>query len=311
MTWLRGLRRFLGWRFYSHSPFLTQTSNFLKSYQLVQIFYFFMLYFALDRNWMYTRIADSPSLDLLWPVLWIQYFHPVTGAKALYLCLLGSVLLSAWQPWRRSFRILTAISMFLFVALFDSLGKVADEFQCLIWISFVLVFLPNRSRAGVLKSRRQRQIYLFVVWSAQTMFLFFYSLSGFWKLRHTVFAEHSWHLLGAEASYYVLYEYFRTGTKSMLFDLALNQSWIFTLALPLVIGMQLSSLFIAFRPSRHRFWGLAIVLFHGSTYLLQEVLFPANVFIAALLLMGSPFTGLPSTRTKSLADGDGPRCKLP
>lgn len=55
----------------------------------------------------------------------------------------------------------------------------------------------------------------------------------------------------------------------------------------LVIYIELTALFVWFRPNQHRVFGVALVCFHFGTFLLLGISFPRQVLV--LLLIWSPF----------------------
>ena len=61
---------------------------------------------------------------------------------------------------------------------------------------------------------------------------------------------------------------------------------------PLFIGtmyLEGASVFIAFRPRLHRFWGFGLIAFHVGTQLTMNITFPENTLLLAVLLVCSPF----------------------
>src|SRR5262245_34737315 len=81
----------------------------------------------------------------------------------------------------------------------------------------------------------------------------------------------------------------RFGADPPLADLAVRA---LPLGLPIylaVIGVELLSLPIAFRPRLHRPWGAALVLMHVGIGLTLNLFFLSSVFITGLLLLASPF----------------------
>ena len=62
--------------------------------------------------------------------------------------------------------------------------------------------------------------------------------------------------------------------------------WPFYLA---AIYLETFSLLVAFRPTLHRAWGVALILFHLGIYLTLTIMFSWEILLVGLLLVCSPF----------------------
>jgi hypothetical protein len=68
------------------------------------------------------------------------------------------------------------------------------------------------------------------------------------------------------------------------------------------IYLQFFSFWVAFRPSLHKVWALALILFHLASYLFLTISFAPNALLLALLFFNSPFARETENWRDALAD---------
>jgi len=138
-----------------------------------------------------------------------------------------------------------------------------------------------------------RQYFLAVFWSAQLVVLFFYSLTGMWKICLSFNALFEGRIGGFSFggfSYIVANRILQGNEDTVLGHFFVHNEII---GWALYIGtmyLEGASVLIAFRPRLHRVWGTGLILFHFATQLAMGFSFPENVALLGLLFVCSPFT---------------------
>jgi hypothetical protein len=292
----RHLRRFLT----AHRPrdahplFAREPLLLTRAALLVRVFYLAMFYILLDQSNSWPTWLTTTTYNFLWPLQWLTLLNPHHGILLILVGSLFSTLLAGVFPTYRLPRILTCLGMLEFDALFNSFDVLTHGLHAWIWVSFLFIFLPTGPSDAIAQSRRATQRYLRVFWSAQAALLLFYSLSGSFKLlgilvqihRHQINA-----LMPAALPELISMRLLEGSPQSPHFigPFIINHP---CLAWPMELSalyLELFSFAIAFRPALHRMWGLAMVLLHLGIYFTMTILFSWHAFLAALLLIASPF----------------------
>ena len=154
------------------------------------------------------------------------------------------------------------------------------------------VLLPGaRTAWSAEATERQRRAYRHVIVLAQGVLLFFYTLTGLWKLDEAVGA-----LVGPGVSafqvdgfsYLVADNLLQTGRTTLLGDLLVAHPLLGWALFNGTMYLEATSLIVLFRPRLHRAWGIGLILFHLGTNAAMGIFFAANVVLLGLLLLGSP-----------------------
>ncbi len=130
-------------------------------------------------------------------------------------------------------------------------------------------------------------------WSAQLVVLFFYSLTGMWKIYFSFKALFEGRIGGFSFggfSYIVANRILQGNEDTVLGDFFVHHEII---GWALFIGtmyLEGASILIVFRPRLHRVWGVGLILFHFVMRLTMGFAFPENVALVGLLFVCSPFT---------------------
>lgn len=264
---------------------------FERSRFLVRVFYAFTLFNAYSMmSGTVGRVAKAGHFDPLWPLAWIQETYLRSSAELLVAAFTATSLLAFAMPDVRVFRILVCIFLLEVAAIHNSFGAINHGYHMWFWLSFCLIFLPTIKNGGITRIARLK--YLSVVVLAQGTVMFFYSLSGLWKVKlgiYALVAGRSGNFSPEALSYTIADRMLQTGTDPLLGPFFVHNSW---LGWPFFLGLiyvQFVSFAVAFRPDLHQTWGYVLILFHFGTWLLMTIPFPMHVFILSLFFVLSPF----------------------
>lgn len=270
--------------------FARHRDNFLAAERSVRLFYAVALFAASSRldSWRVARL--TPPLEPPWPLAWTTDWN-----SSMMDLVIGSALalsLSALlKPRSRALRTLAFAGLLAFAALENSFGKISHSWHALLGIAFILIFLPDGG-ASANRSATQRQRYLLVFWSAQALFLEFYSLSGMWKAllagRQWLAGEiHTFHpqAMANQISVITL----QTGSEGPAGAFMIEHPLWGWLPYVAAVYFELFALWAAFRPPLQRFWGAALILMHIGIQATMGIRFHWNILLLAVFVVASPF----------------------
>jgi hypothetical protein len=263
-----------------------------RSTLLVRVFYAASLTWALQSSGSWARYADSEAASPLWPAAWwFDWVNVRTGVNIIFGAYLGASMLALLFPEHRIARAAYALTLLQYIALVNGFFKINHGFHAWFFVSVVLVLLPNaRSRA---RDRiADRQNFLMIVWLSQFVLLFFYTLTGAWKVRHAIEQ-----FVGGEVSAFhfrgfslvLARKLLDANTPTILGDFLIRHQllgWALFLA---TMYIETFSVLIAFRPRLHRVWGAGLILFHVGTQLAMAISFQPNVLLLGMFIVCSPF----------------------
>jgi hypothetical protein len=230
------------------------------------------------------------SIDAQWPVAWLPADDAGPGIGAILTLWLAASLWAMLAPTWRSARIASFLLLLQYVGVVNSFGKVNHDLHAWLWVSAVFVFLPRLDVGASRVTTRHR--YLTVIWAAQALTLFFYTLSGLWKVAYAVRD-----LFGTGRTSAFEIDGFSIIVADRLSEIASDAvlgEWFVRNPAPgwaLLIGtmyLEATSLLIAFRPRLHRVWGVGLMCFHIGTQLAMGFTFRPNVLLLGLLFVCSP-----------------------
>ena len=257
-----------------------------KFLQLTRVYHLITVYVILNRrssSWFKSTPTDS-----LWP---IDLVTELTGGYVLAnisttiaLCASAMAILAASFPRMLIWRLGVFLYFFYFNALVNSYGFPAYDMRVYVYTSFALLFLPSISNTRKM-SHRNVLACLAVFWLTQSLLLVKYVLSGFWKIWDS----------GMEI-------FAIDGMTRILISRALSDDLDIPLLLPVVaphagmtqlmyliiIYVEISAIFIVFRPHLHRPLGIVLLLLHWATDWTLNVKFPNSLLIVGLFLVLSP-----------------------
>lgn len=258
-------------------------------------------FYALSFLWLTNHVnemrglRDADAVDPLWPSGWIDHVGLDAGRAIVFWGLALATLFAAALPQWRLARLLFFVALLQFLSIQFGFGKINHNFHGWLWISGILVLLPNRrweARRGV----GDRHYFLTVLWACQVAVLFFYTLTGLWKVYFALDAlqgplKSSLEIDGF--SYILAQRILVTSQDTLLgewFVLNPVPGWLLFTG---TMYLETASLLIAFRPRLHRAWGLGLILFHLGTQVTMGFTFNGNLALLALFFVCSP--AVPST----------------
>lgn len=253
----------------------------------VRLFYLFSIYTVAFRMDFARVFSDAPSAPL-WPVSalaatvgveWLSNTSAVSAAGAAF------GVLALLFPGVAPFRAGVFAYLFLFAAFEHSHGAVNHNDHFMVYVSFALLFLPPSISRPERMRRKDAMASVMVFWFAQSMLLFSYTLSGFWKL-----AEGGWDTFAPDALV-------RTMVAAAMSDGG-GAAWLLPflsdnerVGQALLIGATYCQIFAfvaLFRPHLARPIGVAMILFHFGTKWTLDVMFSRSVFLMGALFVLSP-----------------------
>ena len=282
--------------------FRAQTRAYISARLLVRCYYAALLYFALALLPDWQGILARSALVPLWPVAWlgrVELRHGILFVLVLYLlgAFFGAVL-----PEKRWARALAFLGLFEFVAFNNSFGKIGHSLHVWVLTAFLLIFLPEFSKTF---SRGNRQRFLTIFWGCQATLLLIYTMSGLGKILGAFYqiglGETNAFMPSALASI-VAQRLLETNSRSLLGPWLIDHplaGW------PIMLGdlyLQLFAFCAAFRPSLHKPWAIALILFHIASFLFLTINFAPNALLLALFLILSPFRSPEHNWQHSLGD---------
>lgn len=269
-----------------------QQRSYNRATLIVRVYYAVSVYWVLSATGGWEGYLHSQSADPLWPTRWwFDHVSIHTGIDIIFCAYIATSMIAALVPERRLARILYSFALLQYMAFVNTPDKVNHDLHGWLFVSIVLVFLPR----GPWNERRRiadRQYFLTVVWAATLVLLFFYSLTGFWKVHDASSAFVHGHINGFDLSgfsYIVGQRLLATNTNAVLgvfFSKHALPGWALFMG---TMYLEAGSVMVAFRPRLHRLWGLGLIFFHFGTQLAMGFTFPENVVLVGLLLVCSPF----------------------
>lgn len=254
-------------------------------------------YYAVGLLWVsmqmgrWVDLRNTASFDPLWPAGWIPGDDPRRGITLVLIAYTGATVLAMCFPKQRLARLAYSVALLQFLSVSMAFGKINHDYHAWWWTSALLVFLPTGGafRRG---GRAVQHRLLATLWAAQVMILFFYTLTGLWKLEHAVRALRSGAVSAFELdgfSLIVAERLLQTNQTTLLGELLVDHplpGWVLFNG---TMYLEATSILIAFRPRLHRVWGIGLLLFHLGTQLAMGFTFFPNVVLLGLLFLASPW----------------------
>ena len=260
---------------------------------LVRVFYFFLLYSSiiLFQQWDYSLGLKS-QISFIPPIAWIPLVGFPAALAIVKISFITISLLASLVPQWRWVRILAFVAVLEYVSLYYSVLYLDVDWYTFILTAFFLIFLPDNWGKPLEIPKIERQKFLLVFWGVQAINLLTYTMSGIGKvlafINQVIVKEVN--ILEPQASALITADrLITTHRNTPLGGFIIDNYflvWPFFLA---TIYLLIVSIFIAFKPSLHRLWGLGLILFHINNYLVIDIGFNAHIFLAALLFLLSPF----------------------
>jgi hypothetical protein len=275
---------------------------------LVRVYYAVGVLLALQAVGGWPGYADLQQASPLWPAAWwFGWFSVRTSVNLIFPGYLVASIVVAALPERRWARVAYAFTLLQYMAFINGFDKTNHNLHAWLFVGAILIFLPRGPWEG--SSRKgDRQYFLTVFWSAQFVVLFFYSLTGMWKIFFAFKALAVGRTGGfnfAGFSYIVASRILKGNEDTVLGHFFVHHEII---GWALYIGtmyLEGASVLIAFRPRLHRVWGIGLILFHFATQLTMGFSFTENVVLVGLLFVCSPFVPEKVSVKEALCDLPG------
>lgn len=287
---VRWVHRVLNGQDQSSTPFLKLSRSAVGLDAIVMAFYAASVYLAVNLIPQVTGLAETANE---WNFVWVLKWLP-KGSEPFLLeiiaiaCAVSAViaLVARHMLWAR----LAFFVLFLFSASVpNSVGGINHPYHAWIFVSFIFVFLPNKTSDTM--DRAEKMALATVIRTAQSLILLFYSMAGMEKLYQgvTALAEGgSGNLSWGALTWTLTDRAMQTGTTPILIDLVVNNTWAATIMMWGVIYVQVVAVVIAFRPSLHAVWAMALITFHLGTWALMEIIFTQHILLLCILFLMRP-----------------------
>jgi hypothetical protein len=269
-----------------------QRQAYERSTVLVRVFYAASLLWAVQSAGSWASYADSETASPLWPASWwFGWVSVRTGVNIIFGAYLVASVMALLFAERRIARAAYSLTLLQYMAVINGFFKIGHAFHAWLFISLVLVLLPD-GRWHERQRIADRHHFLTVVWLSQFVLLFFYTLAGVWKVAHAIEQY-----VGGETSAFHVRGFSLTLAKKLLDSNELTVLGDFLLRHQLLgwalflgaMYIETFSVLIAFRPRLHRAWGAGLILFHIGTQLAMDIGFQQNVLLLGIFIVCSPF----------------------
>lgn len=274
----------------------------IKRARLV-VSFFYLLVFVTSMQ-TFGVFSAFPAWDLLlslkdlfdpiWSVKWIPLNHWELVIRALLLLFLGfSVLcLILWER-SRLVRIGLFLSMFFYLSVVSSFGKIDHFMHIMTLASFFLIFAPTK-----VSNKDNSTGLLQTVFGIQTFILLAYFVSGFFKFygiidqnARGVVSALSPDALGQNVSKTMIANSLDSFGSAYVLN---NPSLLLSVFLIGGFFIEFFSIYVIFKPSLHRTWGVLLMLLHTGILLTVGPDFSLQMFVVGIFLFFSPFVNLAS-----------------
>jgi hypothetical protein len=273
-----------------------------KARTLLPFFYYFLFVIAFLRveGMNHTIAEGAAGFVPRWPLFWAHGFPYATTVSWIFLGFLATSLLASFFPNSRTSRIGAFLGMLAFHAYSSSFGGPNHQYDLLLWISLIFVFLP-KTRDSI--SHDAKRAYSLVFWCAQTLTLLTYTMSGIGKVFYGLLAlvhGNPGAFSPDSAALHVASLLNTMHETTPLGPTIVAHPWFGFIPFIIILYVQVFSVAIAFKPQLHRIWGLALILFQISTYLAMRAVFVHPSIPLLLLFVSSPFLSHPTPWREAL-----------
>jgi hypothetical protein len=264
-----------------------------RAVTIVRAFYLLTLLWVVQGINGWNRLLDSDVIHPAWPASWINSDDPRFGVSLVLGAVLVTAIWAAVAPQQRLARLAFAVSFLQYMAVVNGFGKIVHNLHAPLYLAFVLILLPRPpwERGTTVRSRQQL---LTVVWSAQTMMLFAYGMTGLWKIvycTYDVLNPARTSMLSLDGfSVLLATRVAITDQNPVVADFVIDRPWLGWLFYVGTIYLEAGSLLVIFRPRLHRLWGFGLLSFHLGTQLTMDFTFTQNIALLGLFLVLSPQT---------------------
>lgn len=274
---------------------------------LVRAFYAISLMFVAREHGSFLTVRGSEVIDPQWPAGWLERFGQSQGIDLILASFAVSTVAAAFFPKWRTARLAFSVTLLQYLAIKYGFGKINHSLHGWFWVSAFMVFLPT-ARGWDARSARSRQMVLGTFWSAQVMVLFFYTLTGLWKLYFAFYDLTTDRVSALELRGFSLITANRilaTDQETLLGEFLVEHQVIGWALFNGTMYLETVALLIAFRPRLHRLFGAGLIMFHLGTLVAMGFTFSENIALVGLLFLCSPLAPERVRFTEALLDLPG------
>lgn len=256
----------------------------------------FYLFIAFLMNTSYLHLSEAlqqgkPPLPL-WPIellnglLGTGWVEQLAGLPIIPVVCSLIGLLAVVFPGSVVLRIAIFLYLLVVTALRYSYGGLNHFTHFFIYVSFALIFLPSAISDPRQMSRRDGMHCNMVFWFTQSILLLCYFLAGFWKIW-----DSGLELLSPDGFVRILLSRMVADLwpVPLMAPLLVKHEVLAQLVFLAVVYIQLSAIFVLFRPHLHRLFGVLLILFHYGTEWLLNIAFYEFTVVLVLFMVFSPF----------------------
>lgn len=254
-------------------------------------------FYAISFVWMvhsmgsWVGLRDIEILEPLWPAWWLDSQNPRGGVTIIVYGYLLASIVGLCFPRSRLARLSYVVFLAQYLAVTMAFGKINHNFHGWLWTAAIFVLLPTVRGFRRSDSHARHQT-LSVIWTAQLVILFFYTLTGLWKLGYSLKALTTEQISGFEIDGFSLIladRLMRTNQRTLIGEWLVHHPVPGWLLYNGTMYLETASILVAFRPRLHRLWGIGLVAFHLGTQLAMGFTFLQNLALLGLLFVCSPF----------------------
>jgi hypothetical protein len=263
-----------------------------RSVLIVRLYYLIGLYWVAGQMRTWPELRETTVIDPMWAAEWIRWVGVRSGITMILVAYAVAAVVVALVPQHRLARIAYALTLLQYESIMNGFGKSVAMYAWL-WVGAALVLLPDGRASWTRRATADAaRSFSDVVRLAQLVLLFFYTLTGFWKVYYATLALFDSSASGFSVtgfSYILIETLERTGRETLLGDALASRPLV---AWPLYLGtmyLETVAVLIVLRPRLHRIWGVGLIAFHLATQVVMGVWFPSNFILLGLFLSFSPF----------------------
>jgi len=277
-----------------------------KAKKLVPFFYYFLFFIAFQKleGLNYTISQGQRGFLPRLPIFWADYFNYSTTTTLIIIFFVFSTLAGAYFYRNRIGRIFALLGILQYHAFLNSFGGPQHQLDHWLWVALILVFLPDIWGKKSHSSEGHKK-FLVVFWGVQAFLLLTYSMSGIGKLHGAIeqYLQGQAHAFSFDvAALHITSLLTVMQETTILGPLIVNYPVLGWLPFLAVIYLEFFSFLVAFRPSLHKIWALALILFHIGTYLAMRAIFVAPSALLLIFFFNSPFRETGTQWRESLSD---------
>ena len=264
----------------------------------VKMFYFLALFLSIQT---FSRNSQFPKWSVLlesehffkpiWSVVWLKYVDWQLGINFLIIFFFISAVLGVifWRKLR-FIRVMLFVSMFLYLSLISSFGKIDHWMHLMTISSFFLIFIPNMAEA---KSSADKKTLLRLIFGIQSFILVTYFMSGCFKflgiLKQEVRGEVS-ALDSSSLGIFSAMSSYNHNAEIVLTSFIIKNETLFSpILLLLAFCVELFSIFTLYKPKYHSIVGLLLILLHSVILIIIGPDFKIQILAVGVFLLFSPF----------------------